>query len=391
MAFFYANSFLTLLIGNMFVYAMIIFARATTGSDAIAGFVYAGNLLPPLVLGLYAGTVLDRYPRKTVVMIAQTSFIVTGSLMMYLTARHPHLVAAPGILVMVMAVNGMALSFIIPGRLALLGDLVQPERIPRESMKIQIMIMLGFGLAPFVVGFLRRHYDWPVVFGTIAVIYALATLLLFPVQGSTAKRRAAETPWESLKHGLSYVRSQPIIQSLLAATYVGLFLVGPLQVLMPEFARSRLHLDDAERGSLMTLLGVGLLIGGALAQFFAHRLRRGLMIVTGAAASGIAMVLIATSDNPAFVAVALCLSGIFGGLMSTLIPAALQQHTADTSRGRVMSIYNIVFQGSVGSAAIGLSQLSRATDIGFAIMTGGWMIVAGAALCWFLRPLRTLR
>ncbi len=390
MLFFYANSFLTLLIGNMFVYAMIIFSRASSGSDAIAGFVYAGNLVPPLILGLYAGTLLDRFHRKTVVMIAQTSFILTGTIMMWLTANHSA-VLTPVMLIGVMVINGIGLSFIIPGRLALLGDLVPAEKIPQESMKIQIMIMLGFGLAPFVVGFLRRHYEWPVVFGTIAVIYALATLLLIPVKTTAGRRDAAESPWASLKHGLRYVRSQPMILSLLAATYVGLFLVGPLQVLMPEFARSRLHLNDAERGSLMTLLGVGLLLGGALAQFLAHRLRRGLMIVSGAGASGLAMFFIADSQSPVFVAVALCLAGIFGGLMSTLIPAALQQHTADASRGRVMSIYNIVFQSAVGSAAIGLSQLSRATNISFAIQAGGLMIVGGAALCWLLRPLRTLR
>jgi MFS family permease len=390
MLFFYANSFLTLLIGNMFVYAMIIFSRASSGSDAITGFVYAGNLVPPLILGLYAGTLLDRFHRKTVVMIAQTSFILTGSIMMWLTASHPG-VLTPAVLIGVMVINGIGLSFIIPGRLALLGDLVEAQRIPKESMKIQIMIMLGFGLAPFVVGFLRRHYEWPVVFGTIAVIYALATLLLIPVKTTEGRRDAAESPWASLKHGLGYVRSQPMILSLLAATYVGLFLVGPLQVLMPEFARSRLHLNDAERGSLMTLLGVGLLLGGALAQFLAHCLRRGLMIVSGAGASGLAMFFIADSQSPVFVAVALCLAGIFGGLMSTLIPAALQQHTADASRGRVMSIYNIIFQSAVGSAAIGLSQLSRATNISLAIQTGGLMIVGGAALCWLLKPLRTLR
>ena len=68
--FFYLNSFLTLLIGNMFVYAMIIYSRAVTGSDAVTGFVYAGNLIPPLLLGMYAGTVIDRFKRKRVVMIA---------------------------------------------------------------------------------------------------------------------------------------------------------------------------------------------------------------------------------------------------------------------------------------------------------------------------------
>lgn len=390
MLFFYANSFLTLLIGNMFVYAMIIYSRATSGSDAIAGFVYAGNLVPPLVLGLYAGTLLDRFSRKTILMIAQTSFVITGSLMMGFTATHPALLTPP-VLVAIMLITGIGLSFIIPGRLAFLGDLVEPERIARESMKIQIMIMLGFGLAPFVVGFLRRYYEWPIVFGTIAMLYASATLLLIPVVARPTKRASRESALASLKQGLAYVRSQPVILSLLAATYVGLFLVGPLQVLMPEFARSRLQLNESERGSLMTLLGLGLLIGGGVAQFFGHRLPRGQMIVIGAAASGLSMVFIGESASPVFVASALCVSGIFGGLMSTLIPAALQQHTANESRGRVMSIYNIVFQTAVASAAIGLSQLSRLTDTAFAIKAGGWIIVAGAALCWTLPPLRRLR
>ncbi|HNO12539.1 MAG TPA: MFS transporter, partial [bacterium] len=154
--FFYLNSFLTLLIGNMFVYAMIIYSRAVTGSDAVTGFVYAGNLIPPLLLGMYAGTVIDRFKRKRVVMIAQTTFIYTSAAMVFLT-QQKLFVVADFMLIAVMLVNGIGLSFIIPGRMALLGDLFDQERIPRESMKIQIMIMVGFGLAPFVVGFLRKY------------------------------------------------------------------------------------------------------------------------------------------------------------------------------------------------------------------------------------------
>jgi hypothetical protein len=88
------------------------------------------------------------------------------------------------------------------------------------------------------------------------------------------------------------VRREPLILSLLAATFVGLFLVGPLQVLLPEFSKSRLGLGEAERGSLMTILGVGLLAGGGLAQFLSHKMPRGLMIIAGALAAGLSMLMI---------------------------------------------------------------------------------------------------
>ncbi|MFO1524753.1 MAG: hypothetical protein U1F16_02135 [Turneriella sp.] len=84
--------------------------------------------------------------------------------------------------------------------------------------------------------------------------------------------------------GLRYVRREPLIISLLVATYIGLFLVGPLlQVLLPEYSRSRLNLGEAERGSLMTVLGVGLLAGGGLAQFLPTPWR-GRAIILGATA-----------------------------------------------------------------------------------------------------------
>ncbi|HNJ65760.1 MAG TPA: MFS transporter [Turneriella sp.] len=389
--FFYLNTFLTLLIGNMFTYAMIIYSRAVTGSDAVTGLVYAGNLVPPLILGMYAGTVIDRFDRKRVVMIAQTTFIYTGGAMVFLTAQQVFAVS-DFLLIAVMLVNGIGLSFIIPGRMALLGDLFDQQHIPRESMKIHIMIMVGFGLAPFVVGYLRQHFDWYVVFATIGILYGVAMLFLFPLQTRPHKRKhEGESAWHSLVAGLRYVRREPLILSLLAATFMGLFLVGPLQVLLPEFSKTQMGLNESQRGSLMTILGVGLLIGGGLAQFLAHRMRRGLMIVLGAVASGTSMLLIPWLASPAPVALSLALSGIFGGLMGTLIPAAIQQATVEAARGRVMSIYNIVFQGSVAVAAIGLSRLSKFTSPAFAFEVGGWFIIVGALSCLWLKPLRTLR
>lgn len=390
LAFFYLNSFLTLLIGNMFTYAMIIYSRAVTGSDAVTGFVYAGNLLPPLILGMYAGTVIDRFTRKRVVMIAQTTFIYTGGAMVFLTLQKMFVVS-DFMLIAVMLVNGVGLSFIIPGRMALLGDLFEKEHIPRESMKIQIMIMVGFGLAPFVVGFLRKYFEWHIVFAAIAILYAGATTLLIPLRTRPKPHHPAESAWHSLKAGLRYVRGQPLLISLLAATFVGLFLVGPLQVLLPEFSKAKLHLDEAERGALMTVLGVGLLIGGGLAQFLSHALPRGLMIILGAVASGISMLLIPQFETATPVAISLGASGVFGGLMSTLLPAAIQQGTVDHARGRVMSIYNIIFQTSVAVAAVGLSHLSKYTSPGFAFQAGGWFIVTGALACLLLKPLRNLK
>jgi MFS family permease len=388
---FYLNSFLTLLIGNMFAYAMIIYSRAVTGSDAVTGLVYAGNLVPPLVLGMYAGTVIDRFTRKRVVMIAQTTFIYTSAAMVFLTTQQ-FFVVGDIMLIAVMLVNGIGLSFIIPGRMALLGDLFDQEHIPRESMKVQIMIMVGFGLAPFVVGFLRKYFDWYIVFATIGVLYAFAMLLLLPLKTRPKETRGAkESAWHSLKAGLRYVRREPLILSLLAATFVGLFLVGPLQVLLPEFSKSRLGLGEAERGSLMTILGVGLLAGGGLAQALSHKMPRGLMIIAGALAAGLSMLMIPWLAAPVPVAISLGLSGIFGGLMSTLIPAAIQQATLDAARGRVMSIYNIVFQTSVASAAVGLSALAKQTSPAYAFEVGGWLIISGAGACLLLKPLRKLR
>ena len=149
--------------------------------------------------------------------------------------------------------------------------------------------------------------------------------------------------------------------------------------------------DEAQRGALMTVLGVGLLIGGGLAQFLSHALPRGLMIILGAVASGISMLLIPQFQTATPVAISLGASGIFGGLMSTLLPAAIQQGTVDHARGRVMSIYNIIFQTSVAVAAVGLSHLSKYTSPGFAFQAGGWFIVTGALACLLVKPLRELK
>ncbi|MCE9600484.1 MAG: MFS transporter [Spirochaetia bacterium] len=392
LVFFYLNSFLTLLVGNMYVYAMIIFSRALSSSDGFTGLVYVCNYVPALLISFYAGTVLDRFPRKRILFIFQTSFIITSGILAFAVGYPGFESVSRWLLPLLMLVNGAALAFIIPGRMALVGNLVEPKNIPRATMFLHVMIIIGFGLAPAVVGVVKQHYDWQTLFIVIGCLYFVAYLFLFPVKPQLDVKGPVQNALESFREGIRFIKSQRLIMELLLFTFVGLAIVGPIQVLVPQFAKTVLELNEQQRGFYVTTLGVGLLLGGMVAQFLGHKFPRGPLMAVCSLISGVAMAILAQIDHLVPSVLLLGAAGVFGGTMSTLIPAAIQSQTPDESRGRVMSIYTLIFQMTPAVTGFALSQLADVIGIPHTLVVCGAMIATfSLAGILFLPELRRYR
>ncbi|MBL8019022.1 MAG: MFS transporter [Leptospirales bacterium] len=392
LVFFYLNSFLTLLVGNMYVYAMIIYSRALSSSDGFTGLVYICNYVPALLISFYAGTVLDHFPRKRVLLIFQTSFIITSAILAIAVGYPGFDRVSYWLLPALMLMNGAALAFIIPGRLALVGNLVQPANIPRATMFLHVMIIIGFGLAPAIVGVVKQHYEWQTLFIVIGCLYFFAYLFLFPVKPELENRVEAQDALESFREGIRFVKSNRLILELLLFTFVGLAIVGPIQVLVPQFAKTVLLLNEQQRGFYMTTLGVGLLFGGMIAQFLGHKFPRGPLMAQCSLISGLSMAVLAQIDHLVPSVLLLGAAGVFGGTMSTLIPAAIQSQTPNESRGRVMSIYTLIFQMTPAITGFLLSQLADRIGIPHTLVVCGVAIgTFSLAGLLFLPELRRYR
>lgn len=392
--FLYLNTFLALIGGNMFNYGLIILASDTAGSDGFTGLVNFANYIPTLFLSFYAGTLLDRRSRLGVVYFFQSFFILTSLGLATLLLNDQVQSSTRWILPLIALVNGSALAFLVPGRFALIGDIVPPDQVPRVTIVLNILVIVGFGIAPVFVGLIKQHHSWHVLFYCIAVVLACAYATLFPIRpafASVLDRKLLEvSAYQRFRDGYAFVRQSPLIRELLGFTFVGLFVVGPIFVVLPRFARDIMGMDEQGRGLLLSSVGAGLFVGGMLARFLGGSRNHGWWIMGSCLAIGGILCAMVPAwhamQHPIAIGGLLVIAGIFGGVVSTLIPAMLQGLAHDAVRGRVLSFYTLVFQLTPAISGFSIGLVSDRVGLENAILFAGGFIAVAAVLGMLTSP-----
>ncbi|MBX7058307.1 MAG: MFS transporter [Leptospirales bacterium] len=357
--FFYFNSFSTLLVANMLIYSLVLLSGDLGASHGFTGLVVMCNNLPALVFGLIAGALLDRISRMAVMFGAQCCFIVSTWALYWLHSSGILQADTRWLLILISLLNGIGLTFLIPGRLAVLANLVPEGSAGRSTIILNVLIILGFGFGPPIAGQLRQRLDWNGTLLVTAIAYLFAFATLLPVRPTEYIRGKAQNVLASFVEGLRYSWSAPLIREMIVLQMIVFMVVGPIQALVPEYARHTLGLDEAGRGGLMAALGFGLLLGGILARILHQVRHRGRVMLAAAAPMCLFLAASSSSQDWRIAAICLALAGIGGGLLGALIPSAVQVAAPDHMRGRVMGVYGMFFQLMPG---VGAFFSGRAAD-----------------------------
>ncbi|PJZ58626.1 MFS transporter [Leptospira barantonii] len=378
---FYTNTGVTLLAGNMLNYSLIIYSLDLTGSQTFAGTIFFANVLPTILFSFFVGAILDRYSRLKILYIFQTNYILSGLILGILIGIGWMSSDLRIILIFLAVYNGLALTFMIPGRLTLLGNLVDPKDAGKATMMLNILIIVGFGLAPMLVGLIKQKQDWDILFYSISALYSFGYLFLLLVRIRENVIVEKETIWEGLKTGITFLKSEKLSVELLILTAFAIFMVGPMQVVLPQFAKNILFLNERERGLYMGTLGLGLFLGGIGVRLLHDRFHRGLVMLGAAFFSGLSVFIISNVSNPILSSVILLVVGFLGGAISALIPSTLQMITPDNVRGRVMSFYSLIFQTTPALAGLITGKLADLYGQPWSIGFSGIFILVSAVFC----------
>jgi MFS family permease len=352
-----------------------------TDSPAALGLIGVCQFGPALVLGVPAGVLVDRLPKRRLLVGTQSAaLIVTGVL--------ATLVATGRVQLWQIYAAALALGVVnvvdMPARQSFVVDLVGKDDLVNGIALNAALFNTTRVAGPALAGLVLARWGPELCFVLNAISYAPVTLGLLAMRTDGAPKLGEEvaSPLERLREGLAYVRMTPDV--LLPLTLVGVMAVFGMNfnVWAPLLARDALGVGATGFGLLMSSLGVGSLTG-ALTLAFAGRRPSPRGILATALLFGmleIALGLAAGWGAPMAAAVAL-MAGVGFTMTMTMSTAnaTVQANSPDQLRGRVMSIYFTVFAGSapIGAALAGLtSGLFGAPG---AIAIGG-SIVAIAAL-----------
>lgn len=311
----------------------------TDRNAALLGVVSAANALPLLVLALFGGAIADRLEGKRIIQISQVLLcllavfiglsITTGMATWY------HLLAGA-------IIHGSLVSFMMPARQTIIPHLVGQQGISNAMALNAAGMSAATVLAPVVAGFVYFYLGPDGAYYLIAGLFLLAVVLTTFLPHIDAKGTGRSSMLTDIKAGFSYIGRSPMVMVLLITAMATTLLAMPFRFLMPVFVVDVYNRGPDDMGLLLTMMGVGTLIGSLLIAAIGQW-RRGLMLLAGGAISGIALLSLALFPLY-FLAVGLMLLlGLGDSGRRALNQALVMEVAEDAYRGRVWSVFMMNF------------------------------------------------
>lgn len=317
-----------------------------TGSPFLLGLVGAVQFTPVLLFSLFAGVIIDRFPKKRILLFTQSVSLIISLLLAVLVitghVRYWHILVMSGAL-------GLVNTLDMPTRQSFVIELVGKEDLMNAIALNSTAFNLARIIGPAVAAVLMEFSGIASCFfansaSFAAVICGLA--LIKPLSASCINKAGINVIGE-IKDGLGYIyRKKILLKTLLDVAVVGTFAMN-FNVLVPVFSTEVLKQGEAGFGFLMSCVGVGSLIGAlAIASMSRHGPHK---FVLSAVPFIISVFLLLTGISSVYLLTGLFLaaSGMFFVSFSSTANSTMQLNTRDEYRGRVMSVYSLVFGGTI--------------------------------------------
>lgn len=357
-----------------------------TGSPAAVGVTMACQFAPVLLLGLKAGQLADRFPKRTLLMLTQAAFLTLTATLAAITLTG--VATAP--LVWVLALlAGCVTAVDGPARQAFAGELVPADHlrgaVSLNSAVFQTSRLLGPAVAATLISTVGTGWAFAataVCFTAPLVALALlrpADLLTRPAAGGP---RVPGAPRDrgSVRTALAHVRQRPhVLVTIVLVGVVGTFGLN-FPVVLTAMATDVLHSSmsgPALYGAFNTALALGSTAGALVAGTRATtRLR---LIVAACLGFGALQAAASLAPNAAVLLVVLVAVGLVNLAFQAMANSSVQLWVDPDVRGRVMGLYLLAFVGGtpVGAPLVGWITQTWGARVGLAFCG---LVPAAAAL-----------
>lgn len=332
-----------------------------TGSALWVGAVVAAQFLPMVLIGPLGGSVADHFPRRRVLLTAQSSLGVAAALIWVAWISD---VRNPWLLIFLVAIVGLLNGISLPSWQAFVHDIVPREDLQSAVAMNSLQINAARAVGPAIAGLVLAAFGPATAFAINAVSYScmVGAIALVRAGRGAHRRVVAESVTRQFVEAIRYARTQPgILMAILLALVIGFF-GNPIFAFTVIFAGAVFEVGPVELGVMNAALGVGAIliapvVGGVR---FAHRTSTiaGIGLVTFGAA------LLAFALSPSYV-LSVGLLVVLGAAFLAVIATsntANQLIVADRFRGRILALRLMVF--TIAAPIGGLAQGALSDAIG---------------------------
>lgn len=351
-----------------------------TGKAVWAVVIAAGAFLPIGLLSPVGGALADRIPRRPTLILGN---VLAGAVALVIAILVANGRDGPGLLTVLVTVQGCVSALVNPFQQAILPDLVPRSEFLAAASLNSAQFNLGRVIGPALAGGAVAAFGYPVAFEANAISFlAVVVALLFVRLGPPPASADGMSLLRSLGDGLQAARAEPGCRAAIAVIAVVAFLASPFIALVPAVAHRLSHGGSRQIASATALLttaqGLGAVVGALLIPPVAERSGRGRLLVW--ALYLLPVVLVGYDLAPALVVAAalLFLVGLVYIAVLSGLSTVVQLRAPFEFRGRVLSLYLVAL--GVGYPIGSLVEGPLADRFGLPWTTSGAAVVLAAVL-----------
>jgi len=346
-------------------------AAIEADANVYSGWVNFAGGLPIFLFTLLAGVVADRVDKRRMLMVTQGGLIFCAFCLGILATEGKvqiwHVLFFAGL-------SGLFAAFDMPTRQSFVVEIVGKEDVPSAVALNSSIFNAARALGPAVAGLLLAAQVKIGVaflgnaFLSLAVIVGLLLIRLPPKALGSDQAKADNTlrgVWNSTREGFQYVLRTPTVRNLVIL--VGSFgtFAFSFNVLIPVFVRFTLLPNSSDKvqvasfGFMETVRGVGALGGALTVAVLGNPARQRTMLLTGSLMATVVLVVFGLTRTLwlAYVTIAIVSYGFV--LCFATSNTLMQLHVPNALRGRVMSIYTLMFIGTIPFGSLFAGWLAK--------------------------------
>ncbi len=375
---FFSGQFISVVGSWMQTTAQAWLVTGLTTSQFKVALVVVFQFVPILFFSLVGGMVADRVAKRNLLVVTQSLSAIAGAVTAILVATGRVELWQVYALALF---TGIVSAFDMPARQAFVVEMVGKDDLVNAVALNSALFNSARVIGPAIAGILIATVGTAICFALDSVSYLAVIVCLLLMQIKPVVRAAGRGGLAEVREGIRYVRTTP-------ALYLPMVLVGfvatfgiNFNIWVPLLAKHELHAGAGEFGVLTSALGIGSVIGALGLAFRSRKPQYPYMVAMAIGLGFLDLTLAVIGAIPLSVGAALVVLPFIGYAMTTTMATAntiIQSESKDELRGRVMSVYMLVFGGTAPFGALLIGAIASGLGTPVSIAFGGALTMIAA-------------
>ena len=346
-----------------------------TKSPLYLGYAGLATALPAIILNLVGGVLADRIDQRKLIAATQ---LTTASLVCTIATLTALDLIQPWHVIVNAFMWGAMQAFNNPARQSIFPQLIDKKDLMNAVSLNSMVWQATRVVSPATAGLLVATAGTAATFyvASLGFFVMFLSMLTLKIERQVETRRRKSVAADLLE-GVGFIRENFVFAFLIGMTFFNSLFGSAAFQLMPLFARDILDVGPSGLGLIFSIGAIGSLVGVALVGYLGDYEHKGQLIVGGATAYGLMLILFASSSSYPLSMLAFFCMGASNQIYMVSIQTTLQMRVPDELRGRVMGVYGMTYNiGPLGGMQAGAVASLAGAPVAVAI--GGAAIIAFA-------------